>query len=270
MEERADAVTAARPPYAELVAGWKALRGRNAVTVREVAAVGANRTLLVVDVVHTPRAPTVALAAGVHGDEPAAPWALLSIARDGLLDGEYNYRLWPCTNPSGYALGTRANAEGNDVNRSFNRGGETPEARAIITANRDRSFSLTVDLHEDFEAEGYYCYEPVVDGTAPYGNSIVRALDEAGFPVQELTDAFDLGYAPEATHLRALERGRVLPDPRAEMKFSAGWPYSLLLLRRAARRSLTLESPRRHAWNERIAMHRVAVCAALARVRECG
>lgn len=257
-----------RPPYQALVAAWKSLRTRGGVTVREVATVGANRTLLVVDIVRSPNHPTIALAAGVHGDEPAAPWALHALVRDGLLPGDYNYRVWPCTNPSGYALGTRANAEGADVNRSFNRGGETPEARAIVMANRDRSFVLALDLHEDFEADGYYCYEPVIDGTAPYGASIVRALDDAGCPVQELTDAFDLGYAPEATHLRALERGRVLPDPRAEMALSDGWPYSLLLLRRAARRSLTLESPRRRAWDDRIAMHRVAVTTALTRERD--
>ena len=230
--------------------------------------VGASRTLLVVEVVCAARAPTVAIAAGVHGDEPAAPWALLAIVRDGLLASDFNYRLWPCTNPSGYALGTRANADGRDINRSFNRGGETPEARTIITANRDRQFVLTLDLHEDFEADGFYCYEPMVEGTAPYGASVVRALDDAGFPVQMLSDAFDLGYAPEATHLRALERGRVLPDARAEMAFSDGWPYSLFLLRRAARRSMTLETPRRRPWNDRLAMHRVAVCAALARIPE--
>jgi len=262
-------LTVAEPPsYEVLVAGWKSLRARDGVTVREVAMVGAQRTMLVVDIVNASGAPTVAVAAGVHGDEPAAPWSLYSIVRDGLLAQEYNYRLWPCTNPSGYALGTRVNAEGFDVNRSFNRGGETPEARTIITANRDRTFALTLDLHEDFEADGFYCYEPVVAGTAPYGAFVIRALDDAGLPVQDLTDVFDLGYAPEASHLRALERGRVLPDPRAEMAHQDGWPYSLFLLRRAARRSLTLETPRRRAWHERIAMHRVAVCAALARLRD--
>ena len=95
----------------------------------------------------------------MHGDEPAAPWALLSLVRDGLLDRAFSYRLWPCTNPTGYAAGTRANAEGLDINRSFGGGGSTPEARAILTANRDRQFALSIDLHEDPEAQGFYCYE---------------------------------------------------------------------------------------------------------------
>ncbi|HEX3549955.1 MAG TPA: succinylglutamate desuccinylase/aspartoacylase family protein, partial [Candidatus Elarobacter sp.] len=91
-------------------------------------------------------APTVSIHAGVHGDERAAPWALLSIVRDGLLDARFAYRMWPCLNPSGYAAGTRANAEGDDINRSFSRGGTTPESRAVLTANRDRRFVLALDL----------------------------------------------------------------------------------------------------------------------------
>ncbi len=255
------------PPYAELALAWKALRRTTDVALREVACVGADRTLLVAELVGPPGSPTVAIAAGVHGDEPAAPWALLSLVRDGLLDPAYAYRIWPCTNPSGYALGTRENAEGADINRSFSRGGKTPEARAILTSNRDRAFVLTLDLHEDYEAEGFYCYEPVVDGSAPYGPHVIRAMDDAGYPVQELHDAYDLGYDAEATHLRALERGRVLPDTAAEMVHHDGaWPYSIALLRRAARRSLTFETPTSLPWNDRIAMHRVAVTSALAHV----
>jgi len=122
---------------------------------------------------------------------------------------------------------------------------------------------LALDLHEDFEADGFYCYEPLVDGAAPLGAGIVRALDESGFPVQELGDEFELGYPPEAHHLRRLERGRVLPNAAAERAFFKGTPYSLYLMRRAAERAITLETPRARPWNDRIAMHRTAVVAAL-------
>ncbi|HYZ16994.1 MAG TPA: succinylglutamate desuccinylase/aspartoacylase family protein, partial [Candidatus Acidoferrum sp.] len=80
------------------------------------------RTLLIAEL-GTPQAPTVHIIAGVHGDEPAAPWALLSIVQDGLLDPRFAYRIWPCLNPSGYERGTRENAEGDDINRGFSRGG---------------------------------------------------------------------------------------------------------------------------------------------------
>jgi hypothetical protein len=256
-----------RPGYSELSAAWKALRTSRDLALREVACVGAERTLLVADALANPNAPLVALSAGVHGDEPAGPWALLSIVRDGLLDPAFNYRIWCCTNPSGYERYTRENAEGRDINRSFNAGGTTPEARAIVTANRDRRFALVLDLHEDFEADGFYCYEPVVDGKAPIGAAIVGAMDDEGFAVQALDDVFELGYPSEAAYLRTLERGRVMPDPVAERAFFTGTPYSLHMLRRSTRRALTLETPRSLDWDTRIAMHRVAVVVALERLR---
>jgi len=253
------------PPYGCLAAGWKALRGTGNLSVREVACAGAGRTLLMAESIGRADAPLVALSAGVHGDEPAGPWALLSIVRDGLLDARFNYRIWGCTNPSGYELGTRENAEGNDINRSFDKGGTTPESRAIVTSNRDRKFLLALDLHEDFEADGFYCYEPTMEAAAPLGAAIVRAIDEQGFPVQELDERFELGYPPAAAHLRVLERGRVIPDPVAERAFFSGTPYSLHMLRRSTKRALTLESPRPLPWEQRIAIHRVAVVAALER-----
>jgi protein MpaA len=222
----------------------------------------------VCDVAPPPGGETVALSAGVHGDEPAAPWALLSLVRDGLLDPRFGYRIWPCTNPSGYDRGTRENADGFDVNRSFDRGGTTPEARAIVTANRDRTFALALDLHEDFEADGFYAYEPVVPGGPVLGRPVVAALDANAFPVEDLTDGFDLGYSPDAFHLRTIERGLVFSDPAAERAYFTGTPYSLYVLRRAARRAATFESPRRLAWDVRIGMHRVAVVTALEQLRE--
>jgi protein MpaA len=226
------------------------------------------RTMLVADIVARDGAgaSAVIVTAGVHGDEPAAPWALLSLARDGLLDRDFTYRLWPCTNPSGYALGTRENAEGIDINRSYGRGGTSPEARAMISANRGQKFVLNLDLHEDYEADGFYCYEPKIDDVA-FGPAIVRAIDDAGLPVQDLEHGYELGYPPTAAHF-TLERGRVIPDAEIEATFLSKLPHSISLLRRgAAKRSLTFESPRLLSWDHRIAIHRVAVVAALERLR---
>lgn len=254
------------PPYAELTASWRELRTRG-VRVREIACVGAPRTLLVAELGDA-AAPTVSIAAGVHGDEPAAPWALLALVRDGLLDRRFAYRLWPCLNPSGYVAGTRGNAEGDDVNRSFSRGGTTPEARAVLTANRDRRFALAIDLHEDFEADGAYVFEPLRPGRPPaFSGPIVRALDDAGLPVQTIPDGFDLGAPPGFEGVvYALQRGAVLVDYEAELAVFEGLPSSLALMYRGTPAALTFESPRPRPWDERIAAHRVAVTAALAQL----
>jgi predicted deacylase len=255
-----------RPPaagYDELLGGWESVSATRGVQVRRLPCPPSDRVLLVADV-GRPDLPRVALSAGVHGDEPAAPWALLSIVCDGLLDERLAYRVWPCTNPSGYALGTRANADGTDVNRSFSRGGLTPEARAIMAYNEGARYALSLDLHEDYEATGFYCYEPLVDGTAPFGKRLVRAMDDAGLPVHDLDHVFDLGYPAQASHLRALERGRVLPDVAAELAYFEGLPYSIYLVATGtAKRAMTLESPRSRPWDDRIATHRVAVTTTL-------
>lgn len=245
--------------YGALCARWKSLRARG-FSVREVACVGAPRTLLLAEA-GAAGLPCVTLSAGVHGDEPAAPWALLSLAEDGLLSPRFSYRIWACTNPGGLDAGTRENPEGADVNRSFDRGGRTPEARAIITANRDRRFALSLDLHEDVDAAGFYCYEPQQD--RDLGAAVLRALDEAGLPLQHLTPEFDLGYPEPADALRTLERGRVIPDVALETAVFSGLPYSLYMGKRAAQHVMTFESPATLAWQTRIAILRVAVTAAL-------
>lgn len=212
--------------YRELEARWKALRSAG-VRVREVACVGAARTLLCAEYGESDL-PAVHLSAGVHGDEPAGALALLAFAENREFDSRFSYRMWPCANPTGFDAATRESVDGLDINRTFGRGGGSPEAKAIVTANRDRKFIAAIDLHEDDGAQTFYAYE--------YG-------------------APGIG---EAVAGKALLR----PDPSREAEELGGLSLSLLLCRNAAERVLTLESPSRAPIEQRIAMHR----AALARI----
>jgi hypothetical protein len=192
---------------------------------------------------------------------------LLSLVNDGLLDPRFAYRIWPCLNPTGFDLRTRASADGIDVNRTFGRGGTSPEARAVLTATRDRRFVLSIDLHEDLDADGAYLYETLVPPVAArYGPAVTRALVEAGFPLQSFDDAFELGPpGSEAAQLRA--PGHVLVDAVAEAPFYArDLPQGLVTVRAATPVSLTVESPARLSPADRVALHRVAIVAALATV----
>jgi murein peptide amidase A len=229
--------------YNALAARWKALRSRGTM-VREVACVGAARTLLCAERGDY-RAPLIALSAGVHGDEPAGPWALLALCEQDDLDERFAYRIWPCMNPSGFALGTRENVDGVDVNRFFGRGGQTPESRAVVTANRDRKYPLSIDLHEDGDALGFYCYEYGGDDVA---RAAVEAVRAANFPIQD--DA----------HVR---EGIVRPQPDEEIVAIGGVSYTLLIVRHAARQALTFETPGCLPLDERILIHRIAVKAAI-------
>jgi murein peptide amidase A len=241
--------------FDDLQASWKALRGTGDVTVREVALEGVSRTLLCAEV-GSYSAPCIALCAGVHGDERAAPWALLALVQNHELPSSYSYRIWPCTNPSGYSAGTRVSAQGVDINRSFGRGGQTPEARAIVTANRDRKFVLSLDLHEDCDADGFYCYAYGPDGV---GRPVITAVREAGFTIQDLARC-DLGAPFKDAEL---DDGVVRPTGTSEGTAIGGLSYSMAIARHAARHALTFESPMRLAFEERVAIHRIAVKAAI-------
>lgn len=252
--------------YEDVAAAWRRLRPRTGLRIREVACVGAPRTLLLAEL-GDPRLPVVTISAGIHGDEPAGVWALLSIVADGLLDSRYSYRLWPCFNPSGFDAGTRANAEGIDVNRSFGRGGNSPEAKAILTANRDRMFALSIDLHEDHEAAGFYLYETMPSGwRGTYARGITAAVRAAGFALQPLPPEYDVG-PPGSEAAQARSPGAVLVDATREAPYFGGeLPLGLVLVRRAVPCALTFETPRGRRPEERVAMHRVAVVESLRRL----
>ena len=259
----ADRTTADRT-YADLAAAWRTLRVRGA-RVREVACVGAPRTLLAVDL-GDPALPLVSLSAGVHGDEPAAPWALLRAGRATVCStrasatgsGRASTR---AASPPGRARTPRAPTS----TAASARGGTTPEARAVLTANRDRRFALALDLHEDLEAAGCYVYEPLRPGCAAFmPGRWSRALDDAGFPVQTLHAGLRLGApaGPEAAQ-RPLGPARCWSTTRREQHAFRG-PAQLARadVPRHAPRALTFETPRPRPWDERIAAHRVAVARA--------
>jgi protein MpaA len=245
------------PTYKEFEERLKSLRGRG-IRVREIACVGAPRTLLCVESGPLDGVPG-ALAAGIHGDAPAGPAAILALLEEDALDPRFAYRIYPCTNPTGYDLGTRESADGVDLNRTFGRGGGSPEARAIVTANRDRTFALSLDLHEDGDADGFYCYDYT---GAHAGRAIVAALDAAGLPVQALDADYDFGLPMPSG--ATFDRGVVTVDPRAEAAALGALTYTLALARKAAPRALTLESPSKTAFERRVATHRIAVTAAIA------
>jgi murein peptide amidase A len=250
-------VTETHDPYRELERRWRRLCASGTFRLREVACPNACSLLCVES--GDPSLPTVAIAAGVHGDEPAGPWALLALAESRSLDPRFAYRIWPCTNPNGLRMGTRTNADGVDVNRAFSAGGESAEAKAILDANRDRVFLLSLDLHEDCDASGFYCYEY---GGGTIGFDVIAALEKNGFPIDPLDGTFEvLGPLDGVECTR--ERGRIAADRVQEAGLLDGLSYSLAIAA-YARHTLTFETPSSAAWETRLAMHGAAVRAAIA------
>ena len=103
--------------------------------------------------------PHIYVSAGIHGDEPAGPEALIRLLGDFSLLPDATWTLFPMLNPSGYRRGTRENADGLDLNRDYRHptGAETRAHRAIL--DQLGNLDLTLSLHEDWESPGFYLYE---------------------------------------------------------------------------------------------------------------
>jgi murein peptide amidase A len=99
------------------------------------------------------------LSAGIHGDEPAPPQALLRLAQTGFFDARCQWLVCPLLNPTGFLAGTRESHAAMDLNRDY-KSPQTPEVRAHVAwLQRQPPFDLIICLHEDWEAQGFYLYE---------------------------------------------------------------------------------------------------------------
>lgn len=187
------------------------------------------------------------------------------IERSGSLDARFGYDIWCCINPSGYEVGTRQNPHGIDINRSFGKH-SSAEAEIIASTIDASSYELVLDLHEDFEAEGFYLYEHASGKSASLGSGVVAAVGEAGYPLQALDDTFDLGYSNgNVRSLCRLEQGRVTPNVQFDLEyFQEAMPLGVFMMGSGKTpRCLTFESPRSAPLPARLGMHQVAVSHAL-------
>lgn len=130
----------------------------------------------------------ICISAGMHGDEPAGPEALiqglrrLGERRDSI---DASFVIYPCDNPTGYELNTRENWAGVDLNREFVKDGQAEEIAIVESSLRQLSFDFTFDLHEDYEMGGFYLYERARKGRPPIGQAMIGALRQAGHPVHD-------------------------------------------------------------------------------------
>jgi predicted deacylase len=106
------------------------------------------------------------LIAGVHGDEPAGPEAVIEIIEALPNAGlkECDLHIFPCLNPWGFANNVRENKLGIDVNRAFERS-DVAEVGIVKQALADARYIFALDLHEDWEAKGTYLYEDTSVGS---------------------------------------------------------------------------------------------------------
>lgn len=196
--------------------------------------------------------PRVYLSAGIHGDEPAGPLALLELLRSGDLAADVHWMLCPALNPEGLAVCRRENAAGADLNRDYflREHGVTSAHAEWLAARPVPEFFLS--LHEDWESRGFYFYEINLTGDEPRR---ARAILEAVEPWFEPESGPDIdGHEPR-------EPGWIYHEAEADVP--EGWPEAIYLAKCGCPLSFTFETPSHAPLADRVAAQVAAVRAAL-------
>lgn len=195
--------------------------------------------------------PLVYLSAGIHGDEPAGPLALLELLRSDFFCHTNHWIICPALNPDGLVAHTRENADGIDLNRDyFTRESQEADKHAAWLDTIGVP-ALFVSLHEDWETSGFYLYElNLTGGPTTHAYRIIEAVKpwfhpEPG-PVIDGHDAYEAGWIYHASE----------PD------IPTGWPEAIYMIKKGCPLSFTFESPSASPLAERVAALAAGVRAA--------
>ena len=194
--------------------------------------------------------PRIYLSAGIHGDEPAAPLALLSMIESGDFDQRAVWILCPILNPVGLAAGARENAAGIDLNRDY-RSPESPETKAHIAWLQSQpNFDLAICAHEDWESTGFYLYELNPDKRPSLAENMIKAASKA-CPI-------DMSTLIEGREAKGgIIRPSLIPAERDK------WPEAIYLQVHHTRLSYTIESPSALPLETRVSALRTALRTAI-------
>ena len=192
----------------------------------------------------------VYLSTGIHGDEPAGPVAILQLLKDNVWPGGVDIFLCPCLNPTGFPLSRRENAMGIDLNRDY-RDFKSEETRHHVEwLKRKPRFDVTLCLHEDWEAKGFYLYELNPDGQPSFAKKIISRVAEIS-PIDR-SPVID-GWPAE--------NGVI--NPQKDPFDRPQWPEALYLITNKTRLSYTLETPSSLPLETRVTAQVKAVRAVL-------
>ncbi|MFP4541429.1 MAG: M14 family metallocarboxypeptidase [Opitutales bacterium] len=178
-----------------------------------------------------PDAPHLYLSAGMHGDEPAGPLALLEALRKDRFSRELAWTLVPVLNPTGLALRRRENSEGVDPNRDYGAAPRSVVSRAHLAWLGERRFDVALCLHEDYETEGAYLYE-----LGPPGPSHAPRLLDAMRPWTGIETRPLIDEMPN-------EEGLMRPPPERLARDREDLPEALRLCFHHTRWCYTTETP---------------------------
>ncbi len=199
-----------------------------------------------------PESKRILLSSGIHGDEPASVQAILRLLEQDLIGDKNEIRIAPLLNPSGLEIKSRFNKEGLDLNRDF-RQSQSNEIRSYKTWLRQHPHpDLSINLHEDWEAKGFYLYVIAARNGDRIGRSILDRISE--FAPIDLSESIDDHIA---------DRGLILPANQFNPNDLENWPEAIFLTQTHPHVHCTIETPSTLPIEERIKMHIEAVLHAI-------
>lgn len=190
------------------------------------------------------KGPVVYISAGMHGDEPAGPLAVLEMMENGWLPGDFHWLVCPALNPGGLALGIRENREGRDLNRDYLLHQSLEIAAHVRWLSRKPVPSLFVSLHEDWESVGFYFYE--INLACEDATRSRRILDS-------VSPIFPAEPGPEIDGHEVREPGWIFHCAEADLPDS--WPEAIWLAKNGCPLSFTFETPSQAKLSERVRAH---------------
>ena len=190
--------------------------------------------------------PRIYLSAGIHGDEPAPPLALLRLLERGFFDHRAVWFICPLLNPTGFPRGTRENGNNLDLNRDYRHLHSSEITAHIRWLEMQPNFDLGLCLHEDWEATGTYLYELNPNQRPSLAEPIITAIAKH-HPIDQA----------EMIDGRPARAGIIRPD--ADPATRELWPEAIYLRAHHTPLTYTIETPSGHALEERIAAQCLAV-----------
>lgn len=196
--------------------------------------------------------PRIYLSSGIHGDEPAAPLALLSLLEAGFFDDRATWFLCPLLNPTGFVRFTRENADGLDLNRDYLDLRSAEVTGHVHWLRRQPTFDAVFCLHEDWEAQGFYLYELNTSSLPSLADSMIAAA-RLHMPI-ESSSVIDGREACAPGIIR----------PVSDPLLRETWPEAIYLRDKHCRLNYTLETPSMLPPEKRIVTLTAAVQAGMA------
>ena len=233
--------------YTILVEKWQTLARRNSLSFKKVTIYNQFPVYELCNDCEGKAGSGLYLSAGIHGDEVAPCWSMLYWAeKNADLFKHIPIVIYPCLNPWGFINNCRADMNGEDLNRLWGNPMH-PLLGKIILRLKNLTFRLSLNLHEDFDANGIYLYEPCQDAESGFWAEEILMTAQSLLPIDSRLTIDG----------RETINGIIRPD-RNNPPLD-GIPEAIYLIENHGRRNFTIETPSEASLCTRISAHEVMI-----------